>query len=82
MNVGLEIEGVINTDKVKIARGGYHGLYIEFKAKTNKPSEDQRIIMLMLDDYGFCIKAKYFEKSIDIFWPESPYGEYNEPVII
>lgn len=31
----------------------FHGLYIEFKTKTNKPSEDQRIVMLMLEKQGY-----------------------------
>ncbi len=42
----------------------------------------ETIGILLLKDHGFCIKAKYFEKSIDIFWPEADYGQYPEPVII
>lgn len=40
----------INTD---IGYKLYHGLYIEFKSKGNTPSEDQRIMMLMLDSLGY-----------------------------
>ncbi len=36
-----------------VPRGNYHGLYIEFKTKREKPSEDQRIMMLMLDEMGY-----------------------------
>jgi len=52
----LKAEGVksgIPDVNIPIPSGKYHGLFIEFKVKTNKPSEDQRIIMLMLDAQGY-----------------------------
>ena len=52
----LKAEGVkagIPDVFIPIPNGKYHGMYIEFKVKTNKPSEEQRIIMLMLDAQGY-----------------------------
>jgi len=46
----------------------YHGLYIEFKTKKNTPSEDQRIMMLMLDEQGYkvvCVNT--LEDAIKVF---------------
>jgi hypothetical protein len=53
---GLKAEGVkagIPDIFLPIPIKNYNGLYIEFKAKGNKPSEDQRIMMLMLNDMGY-----------------------------
>ena len=36
-----------------IARGGYHGLYIELKFGKNKPTEEQRQFLRALDIEGF-----------------------------
>lgn len=52
----LKAEGVksgIPDVCVPIPSGKYHGMYIEFKVKSNKPSEDQRITALMLDAQGY-----------------------------
>ena len=52
----LKAEGVksgIPDVFLPIAKGKYFGMYIEFKAKANKPSEDQRIVMLMLNAMGY-----------------------------
>lgn len=52
----LKAEGVkagIPDTFLPISRGKYHGLYIEFKSKANKPDEDQRVMLLMLDSMGY-----------------------------
>jgi hypothetical protein len=46
----------------------WHGLYIEFKTKRNTPSEDQRIMMLMLDEQGYkvvCVNT--LDDAIKVF---------------
>lgn len=35
-----------------VARGGYHSLYIELKAKNNKPTKDQKEWLSFLDEQG------------------------------
>lgn len=52
----LKAEGVkagIPDTYLPMPRGKYNGFYMEFKAKSNKPDEDQRAVMLMLDTQGF-----------------------------
>lgn len=52
----LKAEGVkagIPDTFLPMPKGRYKGFYIEFKTKANKPSEDQRIMMLMLDTQGY-----------------------------
>jgi hypothetical protein len=51
----LKAEGVkpgIPDLHLPVARGGYHSLYIEMKAGTNKPSVSQLAIMDLLRDCG------------------------------
>ena len=42
-----------------VARGGYHGLYIEMKAGKNKPSENQKEWMAMLNFQGYLAVVCY-----------------------
>jgi hypothetical protein len=67
----LKAEGVtsgIPDTFLPIPKKGYNGLYIEFKTKRNKPSDDQRIMMLMLDSQGYkvvCVNT--LEDSLNVF---------------
>ena len=36
-----------------VARGGYHGLYIEMKVKGNKPTENQKEWISRLNEQGY-----------------------------
>lgn len=38
---------------IPVARGGYHGLYIEMKAGRNKPTEQQLYWQSILSDNGY-----------------------------
>lgn len=38
-----------------VARGDYHGLYIELKKKDNKPTDDQQRWISRLRDQGYCV---------------------------
>jgi hypothetical protein len=52
----LKAEGVkagIPDVNIPIPSGNYNGMFIEFKVKRNKPTEDQKIMMLMLDSQGY-----------------------------
>lgn len=42
-----------------VARGGYHGLYIEMKVKGNKPSEKQAWWIEETTKQGYCSKVCY-----------------------
>ena len=37
-----------------VARGGYHGLWIELKTKTGIVSDAQKQFLLMLKNHGYC----------------------------
>ena len=41
------------------ARGGYHGLYIELKVGTNKPTAEQKDFMRSLDIEGYFVALAY-----------------------
>lgn len=42
-----------------VARGRYHGLYIELKYGKNTPSDDQEKWMLALSKQGYAVKVCY-----------------------
>ncbi len=42
-----------------VARGGFHGLYIELKAGNNKPTEKQKEWLRDLKEQGYCTAVCY-----------------------
>lgn len=42
-----------------VARGGYHGLYIELKVGTNKPTAKQVEFLSYLEEAGYCTALCY-----------------------
>ena len=42
---------------VPVARKGYHGLYIEMKHGSNKPTDKQKEWISLLNDNGYCAKV-------------------------
>lgn len=48
-----------------VARGGYHGLYIELKCGRNKPSDNQKKWIARLKEQGYAVLVCYgAEKAI------------------
>lgn len=45
--------GVLDTF-LPVARGGHHGLYIEFKSETGAPTDDQLAFMAFARAQGYC----------------------------
>lgn len=44
---------------LSIARGGYHGLYIELKSMTGKPSDDQKEFIIDMTNQGYLAGVSY-----------------------
>ena len=42
-----------------VARGGYHGLYIELKAGRNKATDNQKRWLKFLEEQGYCAAVCY-----------------------
>lgn len=63
-----------------VARGKYHGLYIEMKARDNKPSEIQKKWLLELKNQGYAVAVCYDWESASRFitnylsFKGKPYG--------
>ena len=57
-----------------VARGGFHGLYIELKAGKNRPTEMQKTWIDALSAQGFaafvCYGAAYARKVIEAYLRE------------
>ena len=48
-----------------VARGGYHGLYIELKAEKGKATENQKTWIQQLTEQGYLAKVCYgFDEAI------------------
>ena len=62
----LKAEGVLSGIPdlhIPIAKGGFHGLYIELKTGKNKPTENQLTIMQKLMNEGYlCVVCYSFEE--------------------
>ena len=52
-----------------VARGDFHGLFIEMKAKPNTPTPAQKVEMDALRDDGYCVQVCY-EVGQAIAWLE------------
>lgn len=68
----LKAEGVlpgVPDLHIPVAKGGFHGLYVEMKAGKNKPTDTQRSVMRKLRDEGYrcevCYSFDDFVKTID-----------------
>ena len=49
-----------------VARGGYHGLYIELKTSTGRVSADQKIVIARLQEQGYQVEiCRGAEEAID-----------------
>ncbi len=58
----LKAEGVkkgVSDLYLPVARGGYHGLYIEMKAVDGRPSPEQREWMSQVIGQGYCAEVCY-----------------------
>lgn len=58
----LKMEGVksgVPDVTLPVARGGYHGLYIELKVKKNKPTENQKKWIEALKQNGYFVVVCY-----------------------
>lgn len=49
-----------------VAKGGYHGLFIELKRKGNKPSESQIELLNKLKKQGYCAECLIVDDSLQV----------------
>lgn len=65
---------------IPVARGGYHGLFIEMKVKPNKPTENQKQWIELLNNNGYlavvCYGFEEAKKVIDEYM-EGKHGRYG-----
>ena len=67
--VRLKLEGVkagVPDLVLPVARGGFHGLFIELKEGKNTPTQNQKRWLAALSEQGYCAKVCYgFEGARD-----------------
>jgi hypothetical protein len=66
----MKAEGVLSGVPdlhIPVAKGRFHGLYIEMKAGKNKPTENQRTVMQKLQDEGYkCDVCYSFDNFVSL----------------